>query len=470
MSFATRRRRTLKSVPARLTFWYIWTLGASLTAFAVFAFFVRAQMLYRELDATLEVRAHQLEADLRPSLLGLDVAAALAADPVAAAAPLIIRETPDRTLFRSPAFPLLDFQAEAHLASAARARTRLTDVTDRGRDTLRVATLLLDRPGAEPLVLQLAASTTPVQGMLGQLAGVIVAGILFVLGVASYGSTFTARRALAPVDEIVRRVRDIQANRIEDRLDIDAGSDELDRLVVTLNDMLDRMAVSVRSARRFAADASHELQTPIASMRTAVEMCLRGERTAAEYHSTAADLVAELDRLATLVRDLRLLALADAGHLFVAPEPLDLAALAAECCDIARAISEEKRIQIEPELRHHPIVRGSGLHLRRAILNVAENAIRYSPPASTVLIALGSHDGEAYVSVADRGCGIDADDLRHIFEPFYRADPARARETGGTGLGLAIADQIVRAHGGRIEVDSVPGEGSTFTIYIPQAH
>jgi len=298
---------------------------------------------------------------------------------------------------------------------------------------------------------------------------VIVIGIMVVLGVASYGSTFTARRALAPVDAIVRRVREIQAGRLEDRLDIDGGSDELDRLVATLNEMLDRIAVSVRSARRFAADASHELQTPMAAMRTALDMCLRGERPASEYRTMAADLMADIDRLSTIVRDLRLLAVADAGHLIATPEPVDLAGITAECCEIAKAISEEKRIQIETSLQDRPIVSGSALHLRRAILNLAENAIRYSPAASCVCIALGSHDGEAYVTVADRGCGIAPHDLPHIFEPFYRADPARARETGGTGLGLAIADQVVRAHGGRIEVVSAPGEGSTFTLWLPRA-
>jgi two-component system sensor histidine kinase BaeS len=181
----------------------------------------------------------------------------------------------------------------------------------------------------------------------------------------------------------------------------------------------------------------------------------------------ADDLVAEIDRLSELIRDLRLLALADAGRLIDTTQPVDLMKVTSECAEIARAMAEEKQIQVGTQLTGRAVVTGSALHLRRLILNLVQNAIRYSPRDSAIFLEVRPSGHEAVLTVRDQGCGIASEDLPHIFEPFYRADPARARETGGSGLGLAIADQIVRAHGGRIQVVSRPGDGSTFAIYFP---
>jgi signal transduction histidine kinase len=288
-----------------------------------------------------------------------------------------------------------------------------------------------------------------------------------ILLVASHGSSFTARRALSPVDAIVARVRHIQATSLSARLEIDARSEELDLLVVTLNAMLDRIEGSVKSARRFAADASHELQTPIAVMRSAVELFQRDDCSPGRAHGVADDVTAELDRLSELIRDLRLLALADAGRLIDTTQPVDLMKVTHECAEIARAMAEEKQIQVDTQLAGRAVVTGSALHLRRVILNLVQNSIRYSPCESAILLEVHSSAHEAVLTVRDHGCGIAPEDLPHIFEPFYRADPARARDTGGSGLGLAIAEQIVRAHGGRIQVVSDPGDGSTFAIHFP---
>jgi two-component system, OmpR family, sensor kinase len=469
MFSAIRPQRMLNSVRARLTFWYLLTLGGSLAAFAVFVFVVRAHTLYRELDADLTVGLHQLASDLRPSLLELDVAASLAGQPGAAGAPLLVRESRGPVLFRSRSFPDLDWADERRLAAAAREDTAVVTVSNGTVASLRVATLRVNRPGAESLVLQLAGSTAPVRHILRQLGGVMATAILLVLLLASYGSGFTARRALAPVDEIVVRVRHIQASRLGERLDVHAGSEELDRLVATLNEMLDRIEASVGGARRFAADASHELQTPLAAMRGAVEACLRANRPAADYRRLAGDLLVDLDRFSALIRDLRLLAIAGSGHLVASPAPVDMAAIVTECTEIARAIAEEKQIHVDVRIAARPTVTGSALHLRRVMLNLVENAVRYSPPHSVVQVGVGAANGRALVSVRDQGSGIAAADLPHIFEPFFRSDPARARETGGTGLGLAIADQIVRVHHGQIEVASTPGAGSTFTVHLPTA-
>jgi len=174
-----------------------------------------------------------------------------------------------------------------------------------------------------------------------------------------------------------------------------------------------------------------------------------------------------VDRLSTLVRDLRLLAIAGAGQLIGQPEHFDLGEVVQQCCEIARAVADSREIEIDEQVLSHVLATGSALHLRRVVLNLTDNAIRYSPPGTRVQVRMGFDHGVATIAVTDQGCGIRAEDRPRIFEPFFRADRARARDTGGSGLGLAIADQIVRAHHGRISVESEPNAGSTFTIHVP---
>lgn len=457
-----------RSLRARLTFFYLLTLSGALGSLALLVFVGQAQASYRELDRELQVRLLGLVSEHRSALLSRDVSAALAAQ-VTPELSLLVRQVSGRELFRSAGFPALDWAGEHGATSAAREPTPLLTVADLSGVPVRVATTVVTRLGTESLVVQTAASVAPVRRELVRLALGMALSIMLVLLVASHGSASTARRALAPVDEIVGRVRLIQATHISERLDAHTGSEEIDDLAATLNEMLDRIEASLHSARRFAADASHELQTPLAAMHGAVEVCLRAERAPSEYRTLAADLLAETERLSALIRDLRLLALADRDQIPEVAESVDLAGLVSECCDIASAMAEEKQVRVQTRIRGQPMVLGSALHLRRVVLNLLQNAIRYSPAGSPVMVSVARPHGHAMVLVADHGCGIPPEDLPHIFEPFYRADPARARDTGGSGLGLAIVEQIVRLHRGTIKVASTPGSGSTFAVYLPSA-
>jgi len=450
MPFATLAKRTRnaivrgpQSIRTKLTLWYLLSLAAALALFAALVFSARAQTIDDEADAVLQAHVQRLVRDLRAPLLELDVVDALVEDSHLSREPVTVRERSGTALFRSPAFPVLPGPAETQCASAARAGTDLVTVRDRTGVPYRVATAILE------------------------LALALTIGVLVVLSAASYGGSFIARRALKPVEDIDARVRAIQASSLSDRLDIHTGSVELDGLVATLNAMLDRIETSMRGARRFAADASHELQTPIAAMRMVVDLCGQGGDGGARACAMAADLAADVDRLSALVRDLRLLALADGGHLIDQAEDVDLTLLVHECADIVRAVAEPRRVTVAVDVLSDVVVDGSARHLGRALLNLAQNAVRYSPDGSSIQITVGRLDQEAVVAMVDEGCGIPADDLPHIFERFYRADPARARDTGGSGLGLAIADQIIRSHGGRLEVTSAVGVGSTFLMFLP---
>jgi two-component system OmpR family sensor kinase len=441
-------------------------LGLALSALAGVVLAAQARALYRELDAALAVQVEQLAAERQSALLSIDPGQALLEDPPPALIPVCIRQVSGEEIFRSPAFPDLDWAGRGAAAGAARGPVRLLTVSGARGGSFRLATWLVMRPGTTPLAVQLVASTGPIRETLGQLAIGMVFFVIIMLAVASFGGSRIVRRALAPVDAVVQRVERIQAGQLQDRLEVPTGSEEVDRLVATLNRMLDRIGASVRAARRFAGDASHELQTPLAALRGALEICLRNGQRPTDGR-VPADLLAEVDRLSALIRDLRFLALAEAGQMVEKPEPVDLAALATECAEIAQALAEEKAIHVGLWLRPCPVVVGSPTLLRRVVLNLLENAVRYSAPATQVTLSVGTAKGQAMLSVLDHGCGIEAADLQHIFEPFYRADPARARDSGGTGLGLAIMDEIVRLHGGEVRVSSTPKRGSSFVVYLP---
>lgn len=471
MCSAIRAALTPRSIRAQLTLWYLLTLACALVAFAALVLVARKGTLDREADANLEIALQRLVADLQPKLLEtIDLGDALVEDRSLDERPFLVREPNGRLVFRSPAFPALGAATETAVTDAARTGDPLGTITDRDGDEYRVATAVVPRTGATPIVVQLTAPTAPVQSALRQLLLAMLLWFAIVLAAASYGGRFIARRALKPVDAIVARVHAIEATEMRERLDVHGGSEELDRLIETLNGMLDRISTSMRGARRFAADASHELQTPIAAMRAALDTCLSDQRADVDaFRGVADDLVADLEQLSALVRDLRLLALADAGHLVQQVEPVDLGALVVECAEVVRAATEPKPVTMTVDVVGEVTVPANPLHLRRALFNLLHNAVRYSPDSGAVSVTVQASDAEALVDIVDEGCGITPQDLPHIFERFYRADKARARATGGTGLGLAIADQIVRSHGGRIEVASVVDEGSSFLVVLPRA-
>ena len=471
MCSAIRAALTPRSIRAQLTLWYLLMLAAALVTFAALVLVARKRTLDREADADIEIALQRLAGVLQPKLLEtIDLGDALADDRGLDDTPFLVREPGGRLIFRSPSFPPLGAPAEAATIDAARTGEPIVTVVDRDGAEYRLATVAIPRTGTMSVVIQFAAPTEPVRAALEQLVFAMLLWLASVLGAASYGGRFIARRALKPVDAIVARVRAIEAADMRDRLDVHAGSEELDRLVETLNGMLERLSTSMHGARRFAADASHELQTPIAAMRAALDACLTDEGGHVDsFHAVADDLVVDLERLSALVRDLRLLALADAGHLIHQVEPVDLGELVVECAEVVRAATDSKPLTITVDVVGAVTVPANALHLRRALFNLLHNAVRYSPDGSAVSVTVRTSGDEALVEIVDRGCGIAPADLPHIFDRFYRADKARARETGGSGLGLSIADQIVRSHGGRIDVTSAVDRGSSFVVILPIA-
>jgi heavy metal sensor kinase len=292
--------------------------------------------------------------------------------------------------------------------------------------------------------------------------------IPLVLILATAGGYWMSRRALAPFDEITRAARSIGIQNLAHRLAVPRTGDELQRLSETLNDMMQRLDTAVKRITQFTADASHELRTPIAVMRTTAEVALRRDRSATEYREALSQVLAELERTSGLVENLMLLARADSGAEALSKRPTDLAQSVREACTQGQTLAAARDILFEFALPEERIpVEGDAQALRRLFLILIDNAVKYTASRGSVSVSLTSTDGIAIGEVRDSGIGISRDDLPNIFERFYRADKARSREMGGAGLGLSIARWIVENHHGEIKVESEPGKGSIFRVELP---
>ncbi|HMS36360.1 MAG TPA: HAMP domain-containing sensor histidine kinase, partial [Arachnia sp.] len=250
-----------------------------------------------------------------------------------------------------------------------------------------------------------------------------------------------------------------------------AAGAELQRLAVTLNEMIERLETSFGALRRFTADASHELKTPLAVLRADVERAMSPSTRPVERAVALEEALEQVTRMAELVNSLLTLARADEGRLDVVRDLIRLDDLAREVIETARLLGEEAGVQIESPGITDAEVRGDVMRLRQLFLNLVTNAIKYTPRGGTVTIALAVVDEMAQFSVKDTGIGIAAADLPYIFDRFWRADRSRSRasERGGFGLGLAICQWIAHAHGGSLTVQSRLGRGSTFTALLPLA-
>jgi heavy metal sensor kinase len=260
--------------------------------------------------------------------------------------------------------------------------------------------------------------------------------------------------------------RRITGDSLHTRLTIGDAAEELVTLAASFNELLSRLDQSFESMRRFVQDASHELRTPLAVIQGEADVALSRDRSAAEYKESLATIQEESRRLARLVDDLLNLASADAGHVQLRVEELYLNDLLAECCRSVRPLAAARNIELACLSGHDVAVRGDEELLRRMILNLLDNAIRYTPPGGRVSAGLETQGSEVRIQVADTGMGIAPEASPHVFERFYRADKARSRQEGGFGLGLSIVKWIAESHHGAVELASQPGHGSTFTVHL----
>jgi two-component system OmpR family sensor kinase len=329
--------------------------------------------------------------------------------------------------------------------------------------SLRILYYPIDRvdPRHRGHVLGIAASLSPMRETLRRVDVVLVVVALLGIGGAFAAGWRMAGEALKPVAQITEEAEGIEAGSLDRRITAHAGTVEFQRLVAVLNRMLDRIDAAFQSQKRFIADASHELRSPITALRGHLEVVRRRQRSTSEYEEAIDVALEEVHRLQALAEDLLTLARRDAGTLEPSLEPLRLDRLLFEVAGSYRALAEANGVTLEPHLDTPVPVLGDPDLLRRLVRNLLDNAIKYSPDGGRVSLRAGLSGDKAWLEVADTGPGVDPRHLPHLFDRFYRADPSRQRKTG-TGLGLAIAQAIAEAHGGRLTARNRPSGGAVF--------
>jgi len=314
----------------------------------------------------------------------------------------------------------------------------------------------------------ITASLRPVEDTTNAARRVILIGLPLVLGLAGVGGYLLAGRTLRPLNSMADQARRITDSSLHTRIEIGRAAEEMETLVASFNELLSRLDQSFEGMRRFVADASHELRTPISVIRGEADVVLSSERTPAEYRASLAVILDESRRLSRLVDDLLNLARADAGRVRLQVREFYLNELVHDCCRSAQALEGARQLTIECRPCDDLQYRGDEDLLRRLVMNLLDNAVRYTPPGGRISAALEPNGETIRLRISDTGIGIAPADSSRVFERFYRAGEARSRRDGGFGLGLAIVKWIAESHHGTVDCASRPGKGSVFTVTLPR--
>ena len=321
----------------------------------------------------------------------------------------------------------------------------------------------------QPVVIQVGVSEAMMWQELGQLMLILVLGLPLSVAAAGLGGYWLARGALAPVDRMAERARAITADRLGERLPVDNPEDELGRLASVFNATLGRLESSFAQMRRFTSDVSHELRTPLTAIRSVGEVGLREPRDEAAYRAVIGSMLEDANRLGSLVERLLALSRADTGEVTLTTELIDLGELAETVTTDLGVLAEENQQSLSLERVGTPRCVGDRLVLRQALINLVDNAIKYTPKTGHIRVRVAERPGGSTLEVSDTGPGIPAKRRHRIFDRFYRGVHDRSGESRGAGLGLAIAKWAVEAHLGDLSYEPAPDGGSVFRITLHTA-
>jgi len=338
-----------------------------------------------------------------------------------------------------------------------------------GGATLMVATRSAAGADGTRYRVEVGTSAASVDNILAQVLVMLAVGLPVAVVVAVTGGFVLVRRALEPVERITRKAEAITQHNLSERLPVVRSGDELERLSVSLNHMINRLEDAIHGSKQFVADASHELRTPLTVMRGELESLAQDAQLGRATRETLGSVLEEVERLAEIVESLFALSRLDAGEAHAEWLRFDLAELAATTAEQMSLLAEDKQVRVDCESTAGVTVEGDRARLKQVIVNLLDNAIKYTPRGGRVRLSVRRESGYAVLDVADDGIGIPAEALPHVFKRFYRVDTSRSREQGGAGLGLAIVKSICTAHGAIVEVASAPGRGSTFRVRQPLA-
>jgi heavy metal sensor kinase len=464
-----------ESVRSRLTLWYVSLLAATLVVSIALIYVLLARALYVRVDDTLhavvQIAHTSLANDLNEGQDAADAARSTASELASRQMLIAIYDGGGRLLaeagreddiaIRLPPVDLIPFDEDL-----MQTIVEADDLDDRHRLAMRKVTI----PAFDvEFAVVAGTSLEPTDEELESLRGILLYLIPLSLIGAGIGGWFLAGRSLSPVVAMADRARQIGVENLGERLPVANPRDELGRLAETFNGLLSRLEASMIQQRQFMADASHELRTPVTTARTASSVALQQPtRDEAEYRETLDIVEQEMARLSRIVDDMFTLARADAGSYPMRMTPMYLDEVMEEVVRALRVVAATRNVTISEKTLHPAPLTGDEDLIRRLILNILDNAVRYAPSNSVVRVALDRSGAHYAISVSDDGPGIAPEIQPRIFERFYRVDPARGHGTdGGAGLGLALARWIARAHGGDVTLPTSSSVGSTFVITLP---
>jgi heavy metal sensor kinase len=455
------------SIKFRFTIWYLLVLAALLCALSAGVYFYLSRSLYRSLDDSLMLRSTQIrnieeilesirQGAFQEELGEIVILYFYSGGQLVKVSPREVNITaPDECVSQA----IAGTSSFATIQTAEDERLRLLAVPT-------IIDILGPPPGIQPAALVIARTTKQIDQALAGLLHTFIIAVPLALALAAGGGIFLARRALAPVDKIAQTAQEIEESDLSRRISVNT-KDELGRLAATLNAMIGRLEKAFQRQKQFTSDASHELRAPLAVIEAESSLALQKERPATDYRQSLEAISQEAKQMSSLVDQLLALARADAGKEQWNFTQVNLGKLIADLSTDVEVLCQEKGLSLQLGQTQDAIVKGDEVRLRELFMNLLNNAVRYTPAPGTISISLRREGQMAVVAIKDTGVGIPPEDIPFIFERFYRVDKSRSRADGGTGLGLAISWHIAEAHGGKIEVESQVGSGSTFSVWLP---
>lgn len=443
------------SIRVRLTLWYAGALGVLLLAFALGVYFFVQRSLTRQLEQLLDDQFTEVTLAVQDEPEDLQEFAQRGI------VTYFDVRSGEQIVCRTSGWERAGLDRAVTTARSNRVWSVLT--ADRQPYRVRSRDIASHEQSYRVTV---AVSAAAIRRAAHTLSVILLTGSVLALTLALVGGYFLAGRALAPIQVITAKAREITAERLSERLPVRNAQDEIGRLAIVVNDLLRRLDESFQRLRRFTADASHELRTPLTAIRSVGEVALQGPRDPAAYREALGSILEETARLSRLLDALLTLTRADAERGLPPRQRSPLAPLVREAAEVVRVLAEEKHQAMQLTLDDRVEVEVEPQTLRQAVLNLLDNAIKYTPAGGEIHVSVGQNGAAtAVVEVTDNGPGIAPEDQTLIFERFYRVDKSRSVERGA-GLGLSIAKWAVEANAGRIELESQPGRGSTFRIVL----
>jgi heavy metal sensor kinase len=459
-------------IRARMTLWFTALLTVILVGGAAFILIDLRAAQTRALDTTLRTSAGEIAADYQPSSGNSEsefrdaTDVSLAGLPRDASAAQLVSSDGAIVVSAGNALAATPMLPSTASADARAGTTSIRTVVLGGQDYRVYARPFTDQ--GQSVALVVATSLENVETSIHRLLLVLAVWIPLGVAAAALGGWFLAKRALRPVATMTDEARAIDSSRLSDRVEIPPAMDEVGRLAVTLNEMLDRIESGVEQQRTFVSNASHELRTPLAIMRAEIDVSLVADDLSEESRQVLESAREETDRMRGIVENLLLLAEMDEGAIPLARDPVELDQLAAEVLEAMKPLAEIREIRLELAAAGSVRVTGDADRLRQVVRNLVDNAIKYAPNGSHALVDVHGIDAGGELIVTNAGPSIPTSSLPHVFDRFYRTDAARGREAGGSGLGLAIVRELVEAQGGRAWVRSADRE-TAFGFRLPLA-